>query len=233
MATGFRTRNSGGGIQIDQTYRNLALRSKGSFAPGTPWNGNAWRLGSITVTGNNPVLAWRCAQPCAMISASRSGTSITYQFVIAATAGTVEWWLFDDPAFGVPVGNVGLRIHNPDTGGVVFDSRMKYLRVVGSVTGDYSQLAPPPNGNYAGSPAVVTGNAAFNYLVQTIGAPGGAPPYPWIEISMWPMAAVSGSQVTWSQQATQGVQHQANEPIPGVSSHQYAYSYLFVDVSNY
>lgn len=233
MPVGFRTRNSGGGIQIDQTYRNLALRSKGSFSPGTPFNSNAWRLGSITVSGNNPVLAWRCSQPCALISATRSGTSITYQFVVAATTGTVEWWLFDDPTFGVPVGNVGLRIRNPATGGVVFDSRMKYMRVVGSVAGDYSQLVPPANGNYSGSPAIITGNAAYRYIVQTIGAPTGPPPYPWIEIAMWPMAAVNGSQVTWSQQATGGVNHQANETISTPSTQQNSYSYLFVDVSNY
>jgi hypothetical protein len=231
MDIGYRTRNTGGGIQIDQTYRNLCLRAKGSFAPTTPWV-TTWRMGSITVTGNSPVLAWRCNSPCALVSSTRSGTSITYTFMMAATSGTIEWWLFDDPAFGVVVGNIGLRIHNPSNGVVVFDSRQKYMRIVGGLSGTLANPFPTAAMNYPGSPAVVSGNSAYIYTAQTIGAPGGPPPYPWLDFVSYPMAAVSGQQVTWSAQTSGAVNHPASQTFNS-PSRQDAYNYLVVDVSNY
>jgi len=232
MAVGVRIRNGSGGIQIDETYKNLALRAKGTLVPATSWNGGKWRLGSITVTGNSPVLAWRSASPVAMTSSSRSGSSVTYNFIMAATDGSIDWFLFDEPVYGSAQGSVGLRIRNPTTGVVVFDSRMKYMRIVGAVSGDFSSLNPPANGSYAGSPAIVTGNSPYNYIVQTIGAPGGAPPYPWMELIMFPMASISGGQVTWVRKDSDAISHQANETVLSSGS-QYAYNYLVIDVANF
>ncbi|MET0934961.1 MAG: hypothetical protein ABWX83_03170 [Luteibacter sp.] len=232
MAEGFQTRTSGGGIQIDQTYRNLALRAKGSFVPGTAWNNGKWRLGTITVNGNSPVLAWRCASPAAMVQASRSGNSITYTFIIAANGGAIDWYLFDEPAYGSATGDLGIRIRNPSTGVVVFDSRMKYMRIVGTVSGDFTSLAPPAGGSYSGAPAIVTGNSPYSYLVQTIGAPGGPPPYPWIDLVNYVMASVSGGNVAWTRQATDGVQHPANQNANSPSS-QFNYNYLVIDVAGF
>jgi hypothetical protein len=232
MALGFRTHLSNGGIQIDQTYRNLAMRAKGSFSPGTAWNNNKWRFGQITVTGNTPVLAWRCNSPCAMVYATRAGASITYTFIVAATTGTVEWWLFDDPAFGVATGPHGIRIRNPSNGVVVYDSRMKYMRVVGTLNGDFGALVAPNNGSYAGgSTAVITGNAAYQYISNLV-SQAGSPPFPWTDFVFYPMATVSGGDVVWTVQQSDPVTHPASQAFQN-GTQQNAYSFLFVDVSNF
>lgn len=229
MTEGFRTKTSGGGIQIDQTYKNLALRGKGSFNPGTSWNYGKWRLGSITVTGNSPVLAWRCNAPCAMTYASRSGNSITYTFLIAATSGTVEWWLFDTPDYGQANGDIGLRVRNPATNAVVFDSRMKYMRVVGALNGTSGR---PGDASYAGSPAIVTGNSVYSYVSQITGNIGSPPPYPWIDFTFYLMATINGQQVSWLFPQTDATDHPANQTYNNSAS-QAAYNFLVVDVANF
>jgi hypothetical protein len=231
MTEGFRTKTSGGGIQIDQTYKNLALRAKGSFDPGTSSNKGKWRIGSITVTGNSPALAWRCAKPCAMVYATRSGTSITYTFMVADTSGTVEWWLFDTPDYGVANGPLGLRVRNPATNAVVFDSRMKYMRVVGAVNGSIAN-GMPANASYTGSPALVTGNSAYIYTSQVIGGIGSPPPYPWIDFTNYLMAALNGQQITWSSPQTDATDHPANQTFNN-GARQDAYNFLVIDVANF
>ncbi|MGE7136229.1 hypothetical protein ACQKIE_01195 [Luteibacter sp. NPDC031894] len=231
MTIGFRARNSGGAIQIDQTYRNLALRSKGAVAANTPWL-TTWRTASITVAANSPVLAWRCNNPCAMVSAARSGSSITYTFMVAATSGTIEWWLFDEPIYGGVTGSIGLRIRNPASGVVVFDSRQKYMRIVGSLNGSLANDFPSGAFQYPGSPAIVSGNSAYVYTSQVIGAPGGPPPYPWLDFVTYPMATVFGQQVTWGSQLSPATDHPASQTFNN-PSRQDAYNYLVIDVANF
>jgi hypothetical protein len=231
MTLGFRTRNAGGGIQIDQNFRNLALRSKGTLVPGTSWNAGKWRLGTITVTGNSPVLAWRSASPAAMVQATRTGTSITYTFIIAATGGSIDWYLFDEPVYGVAAGTLGMRIRNPTTGVVVFDSRMKYMRIVGTINGDFSQTVPPAAGAYAGTPAIVTGNAPYLYFSNTVGQ-ATPPPYPWIDQVTYPMAAITGGNIAWTKQQSDAVNHPASQTFQ-VGGQQNAYNYLVIDVTGF
>ncbi|SEO63162.1 hypothetical protein SAMN02800692_1502 [Luteibacter sp. UNC138MFCol5.1] len=230
MAVGFRARNAANAIQIDQTYRNLALRAKGTLQATTPWQ-NTWRIATVTLGGNAPVIAWRCNNPCAMVGATRSGNNTTYTFMVAATSGTIEWWLFDEPIYGAVSGRVGLRIRNPTTGVTVFDSRQRYMRIIGSVNGNLTNGFPSGTTTYSGSPAIVSGNMAYFYQSQVVGAPGGPPPYPWIDFVTYPMAVVAGQQVTWSGQMSPAADHPASQPFNN-SSRQDAYNYLVVDVAN-
>jgi len=229
MALGFRARNGGGGVQIDETYRNLSLRAKGSFNPGTVWNGT-WRTGTITVTGNSPVLAWRASVPAAIVGASRSGNAITYTFMIAGTAGTIDWWLFDETGFGSVTGNVGIRIRNPSTGVVVFDSRMKYMRVVGFIGGEFIGNNPPASAQYPGLPALVAGNIPYRYVSNVV-SQAGTPPFPWVDFVIYPMVAMSGQQLTWSAQQSQAADHPPSQTFVN-SSMQDSYNYLVIDVAN-
>lgn len=230
MAIGFRARNAANAIQIDETYRNLALRAKGSLQATTPWL-SSWRIASVTLAGNSPVLAWRCDSPCAFVSATRSGQNTTYTFLVAASGGTIQWWLFDEPIYGAFAGRLGLRIRNPATGITVFDSRGKYMRIVGSVTGSLVNGFPSGTTSYAGLPAIVTGNGAYVYTSQVIGAPGGPPPYPWIDFVTYPMASAAGGQISWSSQMSPATDHPASQPFNS-PSRQDAYNYLVIDVAN-
>lgn len=229
MAVGFRVKNSSSLIQIDETYRNLALRAKGSFSPSTVWS-TTWRIGSITVSGSSPVLAWRSSAPAAIVGASRSGSSITYTFMIAATSGTISWWLFDEPIYGAVTGSVGLRIRNPSTGVITFDSRMKYMRVIGAITGEYVGNNPPASAQYSGLPALVAGNIPYRYVSNVI-SQAGTPPYPWVDFVIYPMVAMSGQQLTWSNQQSLGVDHPPSQTFVNPSM-QDSYNYLVIDVDN-
>jgi hypothetical protein len=231
MTTGFRTKNASGTLQIDQNYENLALRAKGTFTPGTPWNNSKWRLGSFTVTGNTPVIAWRASGPATLVSVSVSGTSVTYQFLIAAASGSIDWWLFDKPTYVAMATAPGIRIKNPSTGVVVFDSRMKYMRVVGVISGDYASLVAPAAASYAGTPAVVVGNVAYQY-VSNIVSQAGQPPYPWVDFIFYPMASFSGQQITWSTQQSDAINHIPSETKTNASQ-QDSYNYLVIDVTGY
>lgn len=231
MTLGFRARNAANAIQIDQTYRNLALRAKGSLQATTPWL-SSWRIATVTLGGNSPVIAWRCDSPCAMVGATRSGQNTTYTFLVAASAGTIEWWLFDEPIYGDVTGRLGLRIRNPTSGVTVFDSRQKYMRIIGSVIGSLANGFPSGTASYPGSPAIVTGNAAYVYTSQTIGAPGGPPPYPWMDFVTYPMAAAAAQQLTWSSQMSPATDHPASQTFNN-PSRQDAYNYLVIDVSNF
>lgn len=127
---------------------------------------------------------------------------------------------------------VGLRIRNPTTGVVVFDSRQKYMRIVGSLAGSLANSFPSGAVNYPGSPAIVSGNAAYVYTSQTIGNVGSPPPYPWIDFVAYPMAAVSGAQVTWSAQQSRATEHPATQTFNN-PSRQDAYNFLVIDVANF
>lgn len=167
-----------------------------------------------------------------MVSAQRSGTSITYTFLVAATSGTIEWWLFDEPVYGGVTGTVGLRIRSPNNGVVVFDSRQKYMRIVGSLTGSLANSFSPGTISYPGSPAIISGNSAYIYTSQAIGDVGSPPPYPWIDFVNYPMAAVSGAQVAWSIPQSPATQHPATQTFNN-PSRQDAYNFLVINVANF
>jgi hypothetical protein len=229
---GFRTLNGGQGIQIDETYRNLALRAKGTVTASTAYD-TSNRTATLQVAGNLPVLAYRCAAPCAMIGASRSGSTVTYQFLVAQNSpANIDWWVFDTPDFGMASGRIGLQTRNPVTNQVLYDSRMKYMRVLGVMAGSLANGFPSGPLSYAGTPAVVTGNVPFVYTSQVIGAPGGPPPYPWIDFTIYPMSAMSGQQVTWSQHQTDAHDHPASQTFNN-PARQDTYNYLVIDVTGY
>lgn len=231
MALGFRTRNSGSTVQIDETYKNLALRASGNFTPGTAWNNSKWRLGSFTVTGNSPVLAWRSATPAMLVSVTKSGSSTTYQFLIAAASGSIDWWLFDEPDYVAVATAPGLRVRNPSTGAVTFDSRMKYMRVIGSGGSDFSAHDIPASASYPGMAAIVIGNVAYQY-VSNIVSQAGSPPFPWVDFVFYPMASISGYQVSWSVKDSDPISHLPSETKTNASQ-QDSLNFLVIDVTGY
>lgn len=69
-------------------------------------------------------------------------------------------------------------------------------------------------------------------IVSNIVSQAGSPPYPWVDFIFYPMAAMSGQQVTWSTQQSDAINHLPSETKTNPSQ-QDAYNYLVIDVTGY
>lgn len=153
MAAGFEVKTDTGIVQVDATYKNLALLSKHSVSV---TGGSGWLAPySATFTapaGSNRVFALRSGTP-AVVS-----RVVGDQVTIATTSPTtVEVFVFADIPATVGASGAALVVYNAD-GEVTFSSDMRYMRVVGAAmvpggTGsfNYSNL---PWGTYAAALAV-------------------------------------------------------------------------------
>lgn len=126
MPAGLQVINSNGFVQIDENFRNLVFKEKGTFS-GSPY--------TFTKSGLiSPVLAFRSTGPTGVgldyISRGAGGAH-TWHALDPGFNG--DWWLFDVPTdLG---GNVGLQVFTA-AGNLAFDSNRKYMK-------------PYPNGQIA------------------------------------------------------------------------------------
>ena len=165
---GYRLRRQNRTVAIDTDYFNLALRQKGSVRTSFLSQSNSYvRAASITVATDQPVLAVRAPYPVCMTHSTNNGNGTTTFTLRAFSTGDfdfdVEFWLFDLPKYGMMFASAGKFItRNPSSREVVFDSRMKYLKV-------QEFVVPSSNDetrNYGRYPAVVLCNRRWARLVQ-------------------------------------------------------------------
>lgn len=230
---GLRVVNSSGYVQIDSTYKNLALRESGTVVSGGSSTGNTgWYAATpTTVAGTCPVIAFRASNTCFMRYSVVSGNQITYYFFCQGAGVSVQYWIFDDPAAATPSGSYGLIVKD-GAGAKVFDSRLTYMRVIDALSGAASSAADDPwtNGfsrSYSGVPAVVQGqlfSEVLNAIVST-------PPNFTVTAS-WIAGAVSfsGGAVTWKSVNPNTVQSQTS--VAPTNQQHSNYDYLVLDVSN-
>lgn len=127
MNAGLEVRNTGNHILIDSTYKNLALVSTHTL---TAKYGTA--SPQLTITGKNPVIAIGNTNGAyvGLWYSQRSGNTFSYRFASSyddsGTPFTV--YVFDEPD-SVAAGS-GLTVWN-ESGEVVFNSEMKYLKPLG------------------------------------------------------------------------------------------------------
>lgn len=134
---GSRIRNPAtGSIQIDDTYSNLALISKGSVAVNT--------TATVVFSGTDfPVIALRSTVPVVILGVARNDSANTWTFTLRSKSSvTVQYFLFAEPPELGP--GWGKRIKK--AGKVIYDSRHRYLRQVTTLRG----TAPNNAGAYAG-----------------------------------------------------------------------------------
>ncbi len=148
MAVGFQVWNDWGTTQVDQDHITLAMSAKGSITmtldPAT--HPQPMRIGSVTVTGDNPIIAFAPSTPGVFVNLlrqSRNGDQWTFHFRAQAGANfTLAYWTFDKPERAMTGGDgFGIQVFRDD-GGIAFDSGMKPLRVV-----EVADLDPPADGD--------------------------------------------------------------------------------------
>lgn len=173
MPAGFQIINDSGVVQVDQDYKNYALYSKTTI---TSWS-SSWNSGTGgTVFSAAVPIPPSGSYVIALITSGASSASVMYGGTVMATAPsgtpTVTAYVFAAPTASGSTS--GVQVFDA-SGGVVFDSALKYMRVVyagtipsrslpNDVPYTYSGLAA---GNYA-----VVMSFSRQHYVYTTGVPG-------------------------------------------------------------
>lgn len=145
MAYGVEFRNEGGIVQIDSAYGNYYLSQSGAPAS-TAISGTGTGVASllypqswvvVTVTGNNPLIAFRSTEKSFLYNVVQSGTGWTFTIATFGAVGTIiNYYIYD--TFPVPLASDwGLEIYDASSK-VTFSSLRKYLRVVDQLAGTYN-----------------------------------------------------------------------------------------------
>ncbi|MBZ5489134.1 hypothetical protein HW452_16565 [Halomonas aquamarina] len=209
-------------MQIDENYSNLCLRSYERFQI----NGSGQYVTiQRTFTTTSGVVAFSEGDVF-VGSVTRNGDRTTYN--LTAKPGTwVRAYIFDTSEYGERYYNdaIGMRIRNPNTGRVVFDSRNKYLRLVDFIQGDGTS-GHNQNKQYAGKNlAAIQGSAFATWFVAGSGEFG-----PFFSVNVWASMRASGDRFVTSQEQTQ---INAPPPVGRRSATQPNWNYLLIDTSNF
>lgn len=161
---GFRLRRANQTVAIDSNYFNLALRQKGTLVLSNAPNPSVpnTKQGTIAVNGNESFIAYRCSEPVAMVLAKAQNGVVEYTFTgISAGNIGIDWYLFDLPEYGQAFASAGkFIVRRPSDARVVFDSRMKYLKVLDFFENVNSGDQYRDYGRY---PAIVMVNRAWGH----------------------------------------------------------------------
>lgn len=153
MTYGLTVYNTTNNLVVDNTYKNMGLRSKTAFSLGSG--------GEQTITlssANNPLLFISSSDQVGVIEAGLAGS--TYTWVIrAAASSSGNVYVFDDPVNSTST--YGLKVLD-SSGNQVFNSDNKYIRVVDVFSCSFSG-----NGfnTTANTPAVNRSYSSGNYAV--------------------------------------------------------------------
>jgi hypothetical protein len=234
MTVGVQIRNTNNVVQIDTSYQNFALRQKGTVVSGsTNVGGTGWSQATITVP-SSVVIAFRCAAQCYISSSSASGGNKTVTFWVNGLSVSIDWFAFDTPDLGQSyAGSYGLKIRRPD-GSVAFDSRMKYMRVIGQLSGGGPTANINETHNYSGtSPAIVQGQARYISTLVPLTGTGNPTDPPGQYVFRACVGSVSGSSVTLID-ANPGAHtyDRISQAPSGLASAQYYFDFLVIDVTS-
>lgn len=134
MAYGIRIRNASGSVQIDEKYKNFALRQK--IITSATWNvdtsGYFW-VAEVTTTNEMGLIAFNCASRVTHFDNFNNGDG-TYnnRFVTPFLGGSppaITFYVFGEPSVVPSGGRYGMVVRNPATGVIVFNDRDKFMRV--------------------------------------------------------------------------------------------------------
>lgn len=146
VAAGFEIKTDSGIVQVDSTYKNLALIGKYSVST-TTYNGVVYRGSFTAPAGSNRVFALRSSVPALVSMVVGDVVTIT-----STAATTLDVFVFADTPATVEASGAGLVVYNA-AGEITFSSNMRYMRVAGAAlvpngygAFNYSSL---PSGTYA------------------------------------------------------------------------------------
>lgn len=171
-----RIRNGNSALLIDENYANLALRQKGSVVTGAA-NSYGYSVATLTLANDQSVVAMRCASRCAIYNVTYGSGSVTYTFFCQGGGVTIEYWNFDLPKYSEfnPL-FAKLIVRHPVTGEKVYDSRLRYMRVVNFQYTNGGNSAPEVVNNYSADvlPAVVISNQSWSMRSERTGIGAGS-----------------------------------------------------------
>lgn len=169
MTAGIRIKNASSIVQIDDRYKNLGVWQNGvAYGSQTSGYGDPVRYVAMITVQDHPsaLFAYRCAGAVCSLwrKLSNSNGTATYQVICQNQTTPIEWIVFADPALCTPIGSAGIRIKNSSNGTVSFDSRLRYMRVLGTVqVGHVFESGGPTVGSTLMD---VTYNGANLFVVQ-------------------------------------------------------------------
>ncbi|MCX2891860.1 hypothetical protein OO258_26890, partial [Pseudomonas sp. DCB_BI] len=139
VALSFCRRHANGFVQIDGTYSNLALVERltltATSQAGGP-NGVIYYIVRDFPGYTTPTIALSMANNVGVCWSGQLVNGVLRVTFWATARNPFEVYVFDVASRGQRFAiNYGLVVKNKTTGAVVFDSRMKYMRVLGTVSG--------------------------------------------------------------------------------------------------
>lgn len=166
---GFKIRNGDRLILVDSTYSNQALRFKSTYTINQGFARGFYRQDFQFPCSPSGTVAFRSNSDIAIYAQTQVGNVRTIT-LISMVAQTFEYYVFDQPEYA-PVSGIGIRVRNSATGKIVFDSRLKYLKIKNFIT------VIPANGAAVSGvrkPALITSQAYYEHQEEVFGiGPGG------------------------------------------------------------
>lgn len=212
-----------GTVVIDQNYSNLCLRSferfqiNGSGQYATIQKAFTSTVGVVAFAEGNVFVG----------NISRSGSTCTY--TLTAVPGTwVKAYVFDVSQYGQRYYDnpLGVRIRNPISGQIMFDSRIKYLKLVDFIQGE-GTAGHSLNRQYPGrNIAAIQGLAFATWFVA--GVSGGGPVF---DVNVWASMRANGNSFVTTQEQTQV--NAAPPTVGPTSATQPHWNYLIIDVTDF
>ena len=136
MAIGLKIRNNGNIIVADHTYKNLTLRQKTRLVQNTANVRREYRLVFTVNCSRTGVVAFRSLGGWAGVIWYNQISETQKQIELSSYAPiSLDIYVFDNPVDAFRQGAVGLRIRNPATGEWTFDSRCRYMKIMGYANG--------------------------------------------------------------------------------------------------
>lgn len=171
MTVGLRVRNNNNIIQIDNTYKNMGLLTKGNVTTvrDNKYSGTV-SLATLTIAGNNPQIALipKESAPAAVMQRVKSGNNFTFT-IVSSAPDTIPYYIFDYSVAGAAGAKLKMR---DASGNLFFDSSANYLKIVGMMDvddgqPDYTQQATPVGRKCA----VLMSVGAYEYAWIAAGSP--------------------------------------------------------------
>ncbi len=227
---GLKVKNSSGYLVIDGEYSNLGVRSSGVLdMSNAPQITNGCYYKTFTLTANNPIVALSGGY-AAISSMSISGTTMTFM-VWANDRSNLTYYLFDEAMYCARFNtNYGLVVKNKTTGLVVYDSRIKYMRVIDIISGSGSTGVITRS--YPGVQKIALVQSAKYAYGETIVIPTANPPFTQPYLITGVSSVTSNNIANISSILVYTIPPSQNNPVI-LQNNQDFYSYLVLDVSNY
>lgn len=222
MPAGLQVMNNSNIVQIDSTYANYVLWSKGTATASTVpgWAVSGMYTVSISSNRKNSIIAIRCASNFVVLNSLDAAGNVVHQ-VLVEGAVSFDYFIFTADPPGAAT--FGMEVYN-ESGVRVYQATEKYLKMLGfyttAVAAGTSGTISTPNK----TPAYICASYCALFEGSTVPNPNGAPISHGVLRSL--MGATYAGGASYKSRTIS--EFDANR---GTSNNAYA-SFILVDVDN-